>query len=193
MNIVLESGIAVVKHRAPNQFDYWSSQMTKRKRITKNAKYRQYALRYFSRGSKYTDNILLALSICEETSWDKPENALESRRIIAMFYHICHPKGAKAKSSPNQKFRPKTNKQFYVSSAWRTLRYLALTNCGGACQCCGAKASDGVKIHVDHIKPRSKYPKLELDIDNMQVLCSDCNLGKSNIDDTNWRQHWESI
>ena len=39
---------------------------------------------------------------------------------------------------------------------------------------------DGAKMHVDHIKPRSKYPRLELDFDNLQVLCEDCNLGKSN-------------
>ena len=58
---------------------------------------------------------------------------------------------------------------------------------GGACQCCGATRSAGAQIHVDHIKPRSKYPELELDIENLQVLCGDCNLGKSNkyIDD--WR------
>ena len=43
------------------------------------------------------------------------------------------------------------------------------------------------RIHVDHIKPRSKYPELELDINNLQVLCEDCNIGKSNIDETDWR------
>jgi hypothetical protein len=40
---------------------------------------------------------------------------------------------------------------------------------------CGAK--DGAP-HIDHIKPRSKYPELELDEDNLQVLCKDCNYGK---------------
>ena len=33
-------------------------------------------------------------------------------------------------------------------------------------------------IHVDHIKPRSKYPKLALDQSNLQPLCETCNLKK---------------
>ncbi|RYZ77144.1 MAG: HNH endonuclease [Proteobacteria bacterium] len=35
-------------------------------------------------------------------------------------------------------------------------------------------------MHVDHIKPRSKYPHLELEFSNIQVLCPPCNFGKSN-------------
>ena len=54
--------------------------------------------------------------------------------------------------------------------------------------CCGRSRKDhGVVIHVDHIKPRSKYPHLALVFENMQILCEDCNLGKSNVDATDWR------
>jgi len=42
-------------------------------------------------------------------------------------------------------------------------------------------------LHVDHIKPRSKYPELSLTFSNLQILCEDCNFGKSNIDQTDWR------
>lgn len=42
-------------------------------------------------------------------------------------------------------------------------------------------------IHVDHIKPRSKFPELSLVQSNLQILCADCNLGKSNKDQTDWR------
>jgi hypothetical protein len=42
-------------------------------------------------------------------------------------------------------------------------------------------------MHVDHIKPRSKYPDLELSRQNLQVLCEDCNLGKSNKYEDDWR------
>ncbi len=76
---------------------------------------------------------------------------------------------------------------FFTSGAWRELRYRVLVAHGGRCQCCGRTASDGVVIHVDHIKPRSKHPELALDEKNLQVLCEDCNLGKSNKDDTDWR------
>ncbi len=75
---------------------------------------------------------------------------------------------------------------FYQSDSWRKLRYLALKNCKG-CECCGAKASDGVRIHVDHIKPRYKHPHLSLELSNLQCLCEDCNLGKGAWDDTDWR------
>lgn len=75
---------------------------------------------------------------------------------------------------------------FYKSREWRQLRYLALRNCQG-CQCCGAKASDGIQLHVDHVLPRYKYPHLSLSLENLQVLCDDCNLGKGAWDQTDWR------
>jgi hypothetical protein len=76
---------------------------------------------------------------------------------------------------------------FFKSEEWRQLRYKALKKHGGKCQLCGKTRKDGIKLHVDHIKPRSKFPALSLDIDNLQILCEDCNLGKSNKDDTDWR------
>lgn len=93
------------------------------------------------------------------------------------------PKKQKAKSTKAQwKYDG-----FYETREWRELRYKALVKHGAACQCCGATRTNGVRIHVDHIKPRSKWPSLQLDINNLQVLCEDCNLGKSNKDDTDWR------
>jgi len=64
------------------------------------------------------------------------------------------------------------SEDFYHSPAWIQVRYRALTLYGAKCQCCGATRADGVIIHVDHIKPRSLYPHLALDLDNLQVLCS---------------------
>ena len=72
---------------------------------------------------------------------------------------------------------------FYTSRDWLSLRYKALVTHGRACMACGA--SD--RLHVDHIKPRSKYPELELDLSNLQVLCRECNLGKGADDETDWR------
>lgn len=73
--------------------------------------------------------------------------------------------------------------EFYESDAWRTLRYKVLRKFGFKCMACGARPGPGPNgaLHVDHIKPRSKYPQLELDENNLQVLCRDCNKGKSNI------------
>lgn len=77
---------------------------------------------------------------------------------------------------------------FYKSPEWRRLRYRALCNHGNACQCCGVKAAPGSPLHVDHIKPRSRYPELELNVSNLQILCEDCNLGKGGWDQTDWRR-----
>lgn len=68
---------------------------------------------------------------------------------------------------------------FYKTREWRNLRWEVLEKYGGNCSICGRNNKDhGVIIHIDHIKPRSKYPELELKLDNMQVLCEDCNIGK---------------
>ncbi len=73
-------------------------------------------------------------------------------------------------------------------TAWRKVRYEALVRSGGQCECCGATVkSSGEPLHVDHIKPKSIHPELELKLSNLQVLCADCNGGKGNWDETDWR------
>jgi 5-methylcytosine-specific restriction endonuclease McrA len=76
---------------------------------------------------------------------------------------------------------------FYDSYEWRKLRYRALVQHGGQCMACGRTRKDGVILHVDHIKPRKKFPELQLTLSNLQVLCHECNHGKSNWDQTDWR------
>ncbi len=63
----------------------------------------------------------------------------------------------------------------------------ALKRHGARCQCCGATPADGVRMHVDHIKPRRLFPQLALEVENLQVLCELCNHGKGNWDTTDWR------
>lgn len=96
------------------------------------------------------------------------------------------PSGSPKKDKIDTKPKP-AREGFYWSDAWRQLRYRRLVESGGRCQACGRTAKDGVIIHVDHIKPRSKYPELELAYDNTQVLCDDCNIGKLHIYETDWR------
>lgn len=80
------------------------------------------------------------------------------------------------------------NSQAFLDSyEWRKLRTEAFKKYGRRCQCCGATLDDGVKMNVDHIKCRKKYPELALDINNTQILCGPCNHGKGNWDDTDWR------
>ncbi len=78
---------------------------------------------------------------------------------------------------------------FLRCQEWRKLRMRALKRDKGRCQCCGASAHDGVRLHVDHIKPRQVRPDLALALNNLQTLCEDCNVGKGAWDDTDWREY----
>ncbi|WP_250565109.1 HNH endonuclease [Adonisia turfae] len=53
------------------------------------------------------------------------------------------------------------------------------------CSCGRSTKLHGITLHVDHILPRSKGGTDH--IDNLQALCSKCNIGKSNKDSTNLR------
>jgi hypothetical protein len=69
---------------------------------------------------------------------------------------------------------------FYDRPEWRDLRYRVIRKQGAKCVACGVTRETGAVLHVDHIRPVSIYPELALREDNLQVLCRDCNLGKSN-------------
>ena len=62
------------------------------------------------------------------------------------------------------------------------LRFLVMKRDNFKCCNCGRSPSTtpGLELHIDHIKPWSKGG--ETTIDNLQTLCSDCNLGKSNLE-----------
>jgi ribosomal protein S30 len=95
--------------------------------------------------------------------------------------------GKVRKLDDKPKFKCRTKKDFYSSRAWKILRYQAFERYGNKCACCGATPSDGLVMHVDHIKPKSTSPELALDIENLQILCEDCNVGKINQWQTDWR------
>lgn len=81
-----------------------------------------------------------------------------------------------------------SNDAFYTSKEWRELRIRVLEKYECKCMMCGrSPKAHKVIIHCDHIKPRSRYPQLSLTFDNLQLLCEDCNLGKSNKYETDWR------
>lgn len=64
------------------------------------------------------------------------------------------------------------------------LRFKVLRRDRFSCRHCGASpAKDaGVELHMDHIVPWSADG--ETTLDNLQTLCSRCNLGKSNLDES---------
>lgn len=88
------------------------------------------------------------------------------------------------KARPAKRFDSEKFNAFYTSKEWRKLRYRVLRDQPHKCACCGSVEQP---FHVDHVKPRFKYPELELDYDNLQILCEDCNMGKGGWDETDWR------
>jgi ATP adenylyltransferase len=64
------------------------------------------------------------------------------------------------------------------------IRYRVLAAANGRCALCGASSSER-RIEVDHIVPRSRGGTN--DISNLQALCDECNRGKSNTDQTDFR------
>ena len=57
--------------------------------------------------------------------------------------------------------------EFFKSRAWRELRFRVLKKYGFSCMACGrSRQKHKVVLHVDHIKPRSRYPELEMEEDN---------------------------
>lgn len=128
---------------------------------------------------KYASWVAIAEMICKETGKPIPTTN-KACKTLAKRYRFPAAHGT-------VKYSRHSDDKFYQSVAWKELRYIALKQSGGCCTLCGARASDGVSLHVDHIIPRSKDARLELDLDNLQILCSDCNIGKSNRDSIDWR------
>lgn len=63
----------------------------------------------------------------------------------------------------------------------KRLRFRILVRDRFRCVYCGAKGSDpGVKLDVDHVKPRAKGGKTEPR--NLATSCVPCNAGKSDIE-----------
>lgn len=92
----------------------------------------------------------------------------------------------KGKNKGKRKFTPVT---FYDSRAWKKLRLRVFKAYFPICMKCG-----GTKIlQVDHIKPRSLFPELELRFNNMQILCRECNMEKSNKNCIDYRGRFAEL
>ena len=81
-----------------------------------------------------------------------------------------------------------TTTAFLDTYEWRKVRMQALKLYSPRCMCCGATPATGAVMNVDHIKPRKLFPSLALDVKNLQILCHECNHGKGNWDQTDWRK-----
>lgn len=115
-------------------------------------------------------------------NWIDPDHAhrLLDKPVVIVPVTPSVPKPKKAKKFSFAKFNA-----FYHTKEWQKLRFKAFLEHGRKCMCCNA--TDKV-LHVDHIKPRSKYPELELSLENLQILCEDCNMGKGGWSEADFRE-----
>jgi len=61
--------------------------------------------------------------------------------------------------------------RFKNSSKWKRTRKAAFERDSYTCVWCGKV---GGILHPDHIKPKSKFPELMFDLDNIRTLCREC-------------------
>ena len=115
----------------------------------------------------------------------KPNAKKQAKAYLKRLKKDYARKAARDGSKPVPKY---ARHSFYESDAWRSLRFDALRKNNGRCELCGASKHEGAVLHVDHIKPRSRFPELSLVASNLQVLCEDCNLGKGNRDTKDFRR-----
>lgn len=84
------------------------------------------------------------------------------------------------KARKERRRKPLTVKQPDASRRRKPLskkrRFEVLKRCGFRCHYCGARGTDGVELHVDHVHPVSKGG--DNSDDNLVAACRDCNLGK---------------
>lgn len=140
---------------------------------------------------------MVACPTCKAKAGDKctkkgqPKKANHHTRLVAAQKKAGL--GKKSKQGKPQTSTKKVSKPakagFYSSWDWKKARYEAIKKFEQRCMCCGWQPGDTERgyLVVDHIKPRRKYPELELDLNNLQVLCNDCNMGKSNDSEDDWR------
>lgn len=105
---------------------------------------------------------------------DRKENLKTVKKFIKI--EISSIEFEKAK----EEYEYANNPGFLLSYEWRQLRFKALQKYGRRCQCCGATPEGGATINVDHVRSRRNFPHLALELDNLQILCAECNHGKGN-------------
>ena len=116
--------------------------------------------------------------------WVLSDTQSSDRKICGICQFLYDRDGDKPRPRPADGRR---SDLFLHTWEWKQVRYRALMAGQGGCQCCGATAGDGAVMCVDHIIPRRKRPDLALTLSNLQVLCAQCNRGKGNWDETDWR------
>ena len=103
-----------------------------------------------------------------------------SNKISKGRYCTDH-KRNKPKKKTTKTIYHNSNKSFYNSDAWQSMRSFVYQREHGCCQRCG-KFVFGRAAHVHHVVPIKKNPLLKLDPNNLRLLCRDCHMIEENED-----------
>ena len=116
-----------------------------------------------------------------------PAGSLKESQKPSVIKHLVGGNWVEIEAPAKKWVNPKKQHEvvdFYQGRKWLRIRRAVLKKFGRVCMKCGQ--DEGV-IQIDHIKPRSKYPELELVFNNLQVLCMPCNSEKSNKNEHDYR------
>lgn len=130
--------------------------------------------------------MLVQYTNCISHDWDIVEEITEGKHA-GKFRKVCKKCARESFINPTKeapRYARYFGSDFYSTEEWLRARFRVLANSVRICALCG---SDEKPLHVDHIKPRSKYPHLALDPSNLQILCWRCNKGKCNTDEQDFR------
>lgn len=136
--------------------------------------------------AKYSDDIANGISL-EYGILGERESII--KQFVRQHGHKFEKEPKKAKTLKKKKV---TKNNDPLTKEWRKIRTDVLKVYGTQCMCCGITPSKVTDVHVDHIKPKSKYPELIYDYMNLQILCKGCNEEKSDKHFTDYRK-WYNI
>ena len=82
----------------------------------------------------------------------------------------------------------KERKKDLNSKRWKDLRIRTIKRDGGMCNRCWVELGfiETSQLQVHHIKPRSEYPELTFDPDNLITVCKTCNLSLGTSGKLDW-------
>ncbi len=102
------------------------------------------------------------------------------RKALEKFVEIANGEEAFDQSEKTLKPKTKKNRRNQRQPNWRQ-RFIVMTRDKSKCRLCGSSPATDSSIifHIDHIIPWAKGG--ETTIENLQTLCSKCNIGKSDL------------
>lgn len=124
---------------------------------------------------KPEDLLWRLLHLSRKTGWDH----MTPRRLGRAIEMVAGVKGWEVfEHIPQPHYAPVPRQAVLAERAKVTpsMRYEVIRRDGYRCRACGFSVQDGAHLHVDHIRPVSLGGRSTMD--NLQTLCSACNIGK---------------